>query len=67
VDVGSWLRQVRDIPAASQGLDEQDAGIHLPPQDVDLDSLVGERDGLGREDEKVAVRAALVAIRRQLE
>jgi hypothetical protein len=63
----SRLRQGRHVPPTTESFDQQHAGVHAAPGDIHLGPLVGERDRLGDEDWKVAVRPALVPVRRELE
>ena len=58
--------KIGGIPSASQGLDQEHAGIHAAPQDFDSISLVGELDRLCGDDLKVGVDATLVTIRKKL-
>src|SRR5207244_130977 len=62
-----WRRQLRDAPAAPEGLHQQHAGAESAPQNIDLISLVRERDGLRGDDLEVVVHPSSVAIREQLE
>src|SRR5438034_90326 len=60
-------RQLRDGPAAPEGLHQQHGGAESAPQNIDLISLVRERDSLRGDDLKVVVHPPSVAIREQLE
>src|SRR5258707_4311874 len=56
------LRQVGDVPAAAQRLDEKNAGIHLSAHDVDIIALIVQRGGLSRHDLQIRVEAADVPV-----
>ena len=57
-----YLGQLRCAPSSSQGFDQQNAGVHATPQDVDIVSFILQRDRLRRENLKVRVRSANVPI-----
>jgi hypothetical protein len=61
------LRQLRHSPPSSKGLDQQHAGIHTAPQNVDLIPLILESDCLCCENLKVRVRSTDVTIRKNLQ
>ena len=52
---------LRDLPAAAQGFDQQDAGGHAAGQHVDVGALVAECGALGGGDFQVVGYAAFVA------
>ena len=50
------------VPAAAEGFDEQDGGVHAAAQDVDVVALVVECGGLRGDDLQIGVDAADVAV-----
>src|SRR3989442_11776868 len=64
---GLWFRQLGYVPAASERLHQQHAGVHATAEDVDLVALVREGHGLGGDDLQVVVDPAPVAVREELE
>src|SRR5437016_7719561 len=64
---GLWFRQRGHVPAASERLHQEHAGIHATAEDIDLVALVREGHGLGGDDLQVVVDAAPVAVREELE
>ena len=54
--------EVGDVPAAAQRLDEQHAGVHPPPHDVDVVALVVEGGVLRGDDLQIGVDAADIAV-----
>src|SRR5439155_22750312 len=60
-------RRLRDGPPAPEGLRQQHGGAESAPQNIDLISLVRERDSLRGDDLEVVVHPPSVAIREQLE
>jgi hypothetical protein len=44
------LRQLRCIPATADGLDQENAGIHSPPFNVDVIALIGQEHRLRGND-----------------
>ena len=61
------IRQLTRAPTPSQGLDQQNARIHAPPQNIRFRALVAERNVLGGDHFKVGHQAAFVTIQRKLE
>ena len=59
---GADLGQLGDVPTAAQRLDQENAGIHPPPQDVDFVPLVRQSNCLRRDHLKIRIDAALVSI-----
>ena len=57
----SW--NLRRIPAATQGLDELNAGSHLQYAQIHVRLFVAEERGLRGDDVEVGVDAQFVAIR----
>jgi hypothetical protein len=47
--------QFRGVPAAAESFDEEHAGIHTPPENVDRIPFVREFDGLCSDDLQVGV------------
>jgi hypothetical protein len=61
------LWQLRGVPSTTDGLDQEDAGIHASPLNVDVIALIRQQYGLCRDDLQIVVNPALVPIRKQLE
>src|SRR5262249_59323134 len=55
------------VPAASERLHQEHAGVHATAEDIDLVALVREGHGLGGDDLQVVVDPAPVAVREELE
>ena len=61
------LRQIRDVPAAAECLDQEHAGIHTAPQDIDIVAFVGQRSRLCSDDLKVSIDTTYVTIGEELQ
>src|SRR5882672_9276296 len=64
---GLWFWQLGYVPAASERLHQEHAGVHATAEDIDLVALVREGHGLGGDDLQVVVDPAPVAVREELE
>src|SRR4030095_1069467 len=60
------LRQIRDVPSAAERFDQQHAGVHTTPLDIDLVAFVGQRSGLSGNDLKIRIDTSFVPIREKL-
>ena len=58
-------RKLRCVPASTDGLDQEDTGIHLSPKNVDFVSLVEEKSGLCGDNLQVGIGASFVEIGEQ--
>src|SRR5215510_13068172 len=61
------LRQIRDVPAAAECLDQQHAGIYTSSQDVDIVAFVGQSSCLSSDHLKISIDTADVTIGEELE
>src|SRR2546426_10586852 len=60
--LGLWFRQPGYVPAASERLHQQHAGVHATAEDIDLVALVREGHGLRGDHLKVVVYSPPVAV-----
>ena len=60
-------RQLRRIPSAADGLDQQDAGIHSPPLNIDVIALICQQHRLRSNHLEIVVNPADISIRKQLQ
>jgi hypothetical protein len=61
------FRQIGYRPPASKSFDQQHAGIHAAPQDVDIVSFILKSDGLCGEDLEVRILSTDVSIGEDLQ
>src|SRR5580704_7337641 len=61
----TWLdlqpRQLRRIPSTADGLDQQDAGIHPPPLNIDIIALICQQHRLRSNHLQIVVNSAHVS------
>ena len=55
------------VPSAAESLDEEHAGIHLPPENIDGIPFVCQFDGLRRDDLQVGVHSSFITIRKKMQ
>src|SRR5262245_66427724 len=61
------LRQIRDVPAAAECLDQEHAGVHTAAQYIDIVAFVGQRSRFSSDHLQVCIDTADVTIGEELE
>jgi hypothetical protein len=57
---------LRNIPPTADGLDEEDAGIHATPPNIDVIALICQQHRLRRDDLEIVVDAPFVPASKEL-